>query len=188
MRVRDTPSLDTTFPRMKASTTLCLVAALLALAACDHPDSGATPAPEAAASDNSAFLEGGHPAQAAASEAAPASAAASVPHAGRGDPPEVPPIVRDGVHYAQGDANRDPGLPQASGMLVASDDFSGKRLWTLAVYTEAADVHRTPDSRWVYFKAMGFDPDGLLRIVNEDDQVFLVDVRRRTARQLPVSR
>lgn len=172
---------------MKASTTLCL-AALLALAACDRHESDATPAPEPAASDNSAFLEGGHRAEAAASEAAPASAPAPVPHAGRGDPPEVASLVREGVRYAQGDANRDPGLPQASGMLVASDDFSGKRLWTLAVYTEAADAHKTPDSRWVYFKAMGFDPDGLLRIVNEDDQVFLVDVRRRTARQLPVSR
>jgi hypothetical protein len=171
---------------MKASTILCL-AALLALGACDHHDSDATPAPEAAASDNSAFLEGGHHA-AAASEAAPASAPASVPHAGRGDPPEVPPIVRDNIRYAQGDASRDPGLPQASGMLVVSDDFSGKRLWTLAVYTEAADAHKGPDSRWVFFKSMGFDPDGLLRIVNEDDQVFLVDVRRHTARQIAASR
>lgn len=163
---------------MKASTTFCL-AALLALAACDRHDSDATPAAGPAASDNSAFLEGGHPVQDAAPEAMPASAPA--PHADRGPPPEVPAIVRDGIRYAQGDEGRDPGLPQASGVLVASDDFSGKRLWTLAVYDEVADAHRAPDARWVFFKSMAFDPDGRLRVVNEDDQAFLVDVRRRTS-------
>ena len=86
---------------MKASTTLCL-AALLALAACDRHDSEATRAPESAASDNSAFLEGGQHAEAAGSEAGLASAPA--PHADRGPPPEVPPIVRDGLRYAQGES------------------------------------------------------------------------------------
>ena len=167
---------------MKASTTLCL-AALLALAACDRRESDTPPAPEPAASDNSAFLEGAHPAEAAASESAPATA--TPPHVDRGPPPEVPALVRDGVRYAQGDRGRDPGLPQASGMLVASDDFSGKRLWTLAVYTEGADAHRAPESRWVFFKSMAFDPDGRLRVVNEDDKAFLVDVRRRTSTPAP---
>ena len=163
---------------MKASTFLCL-AALLALAACDHHDSDATPAPEPAASDNSAFLEGGQHAQAAASEADAASVPA--PHVDRGPPPEVPPIVRDGIRYAQGEDGRDPGLPQASGMLVVSDDFSGKRLWTLAVYSEGIDARRTPDARWVFFQSMAFDVDGRLRVVNEDGKAFLVDVRRHTS-------
>ena len=161
---------------MKLPTLLCL-AALLALAACDHPDTEAAPAPEAAASDNSAFLEGGHRAEAAASEADAASAPA--PHPDRGQPPEVPPIVRDGVRYAQGDSERDPGLPQSSGMLVVSDDFSGKRLWTLAVYPE--DPRRAPDGRWVVFKSMAFDADGRLRIVDEDGKAFLVDVKRHVS-------
>jgi len=161
---------------MKASTTLCL-AALLALAACDRHDSEATRAPESAASDNSAFLEGGQHAEAAGSEAGLASAPA--PHADRGPLPEVPPIVRDGLRYAQGDNERDPGLPQSSGMLVVSDDFSGKRLWTLAVYPE--DAGRASGGRAVFFKSMAFDPDGRLRIVDEDDKAFLVDVRRHTS-------
>lgn len=167
---------------MKATTILCL-AALLALAACDRHDSDATPAPEAAASDNSAFLEGGHHAEAAASEveAPSAPAPAVVPHAGRGDPPVVPDIVRDGIRYAQGEQGRDQGLPQASGMLVVSDDFSGKRLWTLAVYTEGADARKAADARWVFFKTMVFDADGKLLVVNEDDQSFLVDVKRHTS-------
>ena len=172
---------------MTASKTLCLAALLtLALAACDRHDDAATPGPEAAASDNSAFLEGGQHAEAAASDASAASA--PVPHADRGPPPEVPPIVRDGVRYAQGEDGRDVGLPQASGVLVASDDFSGKRLWTLAVYSEGADAKKTPDARWVFFKRMAFDPDGRLRVVNEDDQAFLVDVKRRSSTPVPATK
>ncbi len=164
---------------MNVPKLLCL-AALLALAACDrHDDSAAAPAPEAAASDNSAFLEGG--AHAAASEPEPASAPVAAAPADRGPPPIVPPLVRDGVRYAQGDAERDTGLAQASGMLVASDDFSGKRLWTLAVYSEGFDAKKTPDARAVFFATMAFDPDGRLRVVNEAGQAFLVDVKRRTS-------
>lgn len=161
---------------MKLPTLLCL-AALLALAACDHPAADATPAAEPAASDNSAFLEGGRKAEAAASAADIAAAPGSA--GARGQPPEVAPVVRDGVRYAQGDNERDPGLPQSGGMLVASDDFSGQRLWTLAVYPE--DARRATAGRWVQFKSMAFDADGRLRIVNEDDQSFLVDVRRHVA-------
>ena len=109
------------------------------------------------------------------------AASAPAPQADRGPPPEVPAIVRDGVRYAQAEDGRDPGLPQASGMLVVSDEFSGKRLWTLAVYPEGVDARRTADARWVFFKSMAFDPDGRLRIVNEDDRAFLVDVQRHTA-------
>jgi len=64
-------------------------------------------------------------------------------------------------------------------MLVASDDVSGKRLWTLAVYAE--DVRRAPEGRWVAFKSMAFDADGRLRIVDEDGKAFLVDVKRHVS-------
>ena len=169
---------------MKATTILCL-AALLALAACDRHDSDATPAPEAAASDNSAFLDGASAAASAASAAASAQEPPPTPHADRGPPPDVPPIVRDGIRYAQGDAERDQGLAQASGMLIVSDDFSGKRLWTLAVYNAGVDAKRDASSRSIFFKTMAFDPDGRLRVVNEDDQAFLVDVRRHVATPAP---
>jgi hypothetical protein len=70
-------------------------------------------------------------------------------------------------------------------MLVAYDDLSGKRLWTLAVYSEGADAKKAPDARWIFFKAMTFDPDGRLRIVNEAGEAFFVDVRRHTATLVP---
>ena len=162
---------------MKATTILAL-AALLGLAACDRHDDSATPARSAAASDNSAFLEAGAH---AASE--PESAVSSVPPppVDRGPQPVVPELVRDGIRYAQGQQDRDAGLPQASGMLVVSDDFSGKRLWTLAVYSEGADARKEADAHWIFFKTLAFDPDGRLRVVNEAGQAYLVDVTRRTA-------
>ena len=169
--------------RMNASTILCL-AGVLALAACERHDDSAAPTQAAAASDNSAFLEG---ATAAASAASPpdAPAAPPPPHADRGPPPQVPDIVRDSIRYAQGDAERDPGLAQASGMLVVSDDLSGKRLWTLAVYNAGVDAKRDASARSIFFKTMAFDPDGRLRVVNEDDQAFLVDVGRHVATPAP---
>ena len=169
--------------RMNVSTILCL-AAVLALAGCSRHDDAAAPAPAAAASDNSAFLEGATAAASAASEPVPPPPLPA-PHADRGPPPDVPPIVRDGIRYAQGDAERDPGLTQASGMLVVSDDFSGKRLWTLAVYNAGVDAKKNPTARSIFFKAMAFDPDGFLRVVNEDDEAFLVDVRRHLATPAP---
>jgi hypothetical protein len=173
--------------RMNASTILCL-AALLALAGCERHASEEAPTQAAAASDNSAFLEGADsPASAASAASAPEPAATPAPHADRGPPPMVPDIVRDGVRYTQGDSDRDPGLPQATGMLVAYDDLSGKRLWTLAVYSEGADAKKAPDARWIFFRAMAFDPDGRLRVVNEAGEAFLVDVRRRTATLVPAS-
>ena len=169
--------------RMNASTILCL-AAVLALAACERHDDNAAPAQATAASDNSAFLEGATAAASAAS-APEAPAAPPPPHADRGPPPQVPDVVRDGVRYAQGDAERDQGLAQASGMLVVSDDFSGKRLWTLAVYNAGVDAKKNADARSIFFKTMAFDPNGRLRVVNEDDQAFLVDVGRHVATPAP---
>ena len=161
---------------MKA-TTILVLAALLGLAACDRRDDNAVPVQSAAASDNSAFLEGGPH---AASEPETPAPVLPAPHVDRGPPPVVPPIVRDGIRYAQGEQEHDAGLPQASGMLVVSDDFSGKRLWTLAVYSEGADARKEADARWIFFKTMAFDPDGQLRVVNEAGEAFVVDVKRRT--------
>ena len=165
---------------MKVTMILGL-AALLGLSACDRHDDAEPPAQAAAASDNSAFLEAGS--HAAASRPLAAASAPAVPatHVDRGPPPVVPPIVRDGIRYAQGEQEHDAGLPQASGMLVVSDDFSGKRLWTLAVYSEGADAKKEADARWIFFKSMAFDADGWLHVVNEADREFVVDVKRHTA-------
>ena len=87
-------------------------------------------------------------------------------------PPEVPPVYHGGVVYSQDDDG--PG-----GVLVASDEDTGKPLWTLTVYDNKIDPSLEADAQWVFFAAMTLDPDGRLRIVNEAGKTFLVDVRTR---------
>lgn len=100
-------------------------------------------------------------------------------------PPEVAPVERDGVRYAQAENGHDVGLDQVSGVLVATDVASGKRLWSLAVYSNPDDPKLEADVQWVYFTSMFFDPDGRLRITNEEGKVFLVDVKARKAIRVP---
>ncbi len=87
-------------------------------------------------------------------------------------PPDVPPVYHGGIVYSQDDDG--PG-----GILVASDEDSGKQLWTLTVYDTKIDPSLEADVQWVFFAAMTLDPDGRLRIVNEAGKTFLVDVRTR---------
>lgn len=94
-------------------------------------------------------------------------------------PPEVAPVERNGIRYAQAEYARDVGLDQVGGVLVATDAASGKRLWSLAVYGNPVDSKLEADVQWVYFTSMTFDPDGRLRITNEEGKTFLVDVKAR---------
>ncbi len=96
-------------------------------------------------------------------------------------PPEVAPLERDGVRYAQAENGHDAELQQGCGVLVATEAASGKRLWTLVVYRNAVDPKLEADAQWVYFTSMAFDADGRLRITNEEGKTFLVDVRARKA-------
>jgi len=59
-------------------------------------------------------------------------------------PPDVPPIYHEGVVYTQ-DENG-PG-----GVLVASDDETGKALWTLKIYDVKIDKALEADAQWVFF-------------------------------------
>jgi hypothetical protein len=94
-------------------------------------------------------------------------------------PPEVPPVVRDGVRYAQAEDGHDVGIDQVGGVLVASSASDGQRLWTLSVYGNPLDPKQEADAQWLFFESMDFDPDGRLRIVNEAGQSYLVNVRTR---------
>lgn len=95
-------------------------------------------------------------------------------------PPEVAPVERDGIRYSQATDGRRVGANQVGGVLVATDVASGKQLWTLAVYGNPVNPDREADTQWRFFTSMAFDPDGRLRIVNEADKTFFVDVKART--------
>jgi hypothetical protein len=94
-------------------------------------------------------------------------------------PPDVPPIRLGGVVYSQAEDGRDVGADQVGGVLVAADEHTGKRLWMLPVYANPFDPLLEADVQWVYFAAMSVDADGLLRILNEAGETFLVDVDKR---------
>lgn len=99
-------------------------------------------------------------------------------------PPHVPPVVRDGVRYAQAEDGRSLGHPQTGGVLVATAVDTGKTLWSLVVYDNVPDPAMEADAQWVFFIEMAFDRDGKLRIVNENEQAYLVDVAQRSVRAL----
>lgn len=93
-------------------------------------------------------------------------------------PPDVPPVYHNGVAYSQGDDG--PG-----GILMVSDEDTGKPPWTLKVYDVDIDEALEADVQWVFFRSMDFDSDGRLRIVNEAGKAFLVDVKKRTVTPAP---
>jgi hypothetical protein len=166
----------------RPSTVLGL-AGLLLLTACGDSKPESAPAAASAPTQQAAPATG--PAIDASSSA---SAVQTISPAGQADrlpPPDVAPVVRDGVRYSQATDGRELGLSQVSGVLVATQVDSGKRLWTLTVYGNPIDPKQEADVQWVFFKSMAFDPDGRLRIVNEAGQAFLVDVQKQTASPAP---
>lgn len=153
----------------------CLTGVLLLAGCSEKQPEAASPAAPASTPASSVT-----PAASEAISQAPSQSISPAGNADRLPPPEVPPVERDRVRYAQAEDGRAVGHKQVSGVLVASDADSGKQLWTLVVYRSEGDARQEADAQWVYFKSMAFEPDGRLRIVNEADQAFLVDVQHHT--------
>jgi len=164
-------------------TTLACAAVALAFAACGQPATATAAAPAPASAPGMAPPSPSI--QGPASGAGAGQILLPSRQADRLAPPEVPPVVLDGVSYAQADDGRALGLSQSHGVLLASDAASGKPLWALAVYPEVVDPSREADVQWVFFKSMAVAPDGRLRIVNERGKAFLVDVKHRSVAPAP---
>jgi len=105
------------------------------------------------------------------------------PSASRLPPPKVDAVTIDGIRYAQR-----PGKESVDGQvggLLSAYDGSGKLLWTLKVYENVRSPDLEGDVQDVYFSSMTLGPDGRLRIVNENGESFLVDVKSRTVTPQP---
>jgi hypothetical protein len=105
------------------------------------------------------------------------------PSASRVPPPKVEPVIIDNIRYAQR-----PGRESVDGQvggLLSAYDSAGKLLWTLKVYDNVRRPDLEGDVQDVYFSSMTLEPDGRLRIVNEDGDAFLVDVKSRAVSMLP---
>lgn len=105
------------------------------------------------------------------------------PAASRPSPPEVAPVVHDGVRYEQ-DRHDDRAGDQPGGYLAAIDVRTGARLWRLKVYAIAPQPPGAPVQA-LYFRSMRLSPDGAtLAIENEAGGVYRVDLATRSSVQI----
>ena len=96
-------------------------------------------------------------------------------------PPDVPPVVRDGIRYEP--VMGDP--PQVGGLIAACDAASGRHLWTLAVFDNIRQPGLEGDVQDVFVSALRFDADGVLHVTDEHGRHWLVDVAARTSAPAP---
>jgi hypothetical protein len=103
----------------------------------------------------------------------------------RSPPPEVPPVVRDGLRYVQHIGTHDDSIGQSGGLLDIMDDATGKLLATLKVYDNTRSPDVEGDVQDIFFESMAFDAAGKLIITDEVGRRFAVDVVKREAVPLP---
>ena len=102
-----------------------------------------------------------------------------MPEADRQAPPDVKPVLRDGVRYETFVGGMHD--PQVGGLIAAFDAATGKRLWTLVVFDNKRDPHFEGDVQDVFLREMHFDASGHLQVVDEAGRHWVVDVKARTS-------
>jgi hypothetical protein len=105
------------------------------------------------------------------------------PRTSRLPPPKVDPITIDNVRYTQW-AGKESVDGQVGGFLAAYD-AAGQVAWTIKVYNNRRRPELEGDVQDVFFSSMSLEPDGRLRIVNENGDTFFVDVKTRTVTTIP---
>jgi hypothetical protein len=100
-------------------------------------------------------------------------------------PPEVAPIVYNGVRYEQDMHSYDHGGDQPGGYLVAIDPVTNRRLWMLKVYEVADHSASGVDTIGVHFKSMSLiDAGGALEIENQVGGRYRVDLTNRAVTKI----
>jgi hypothetical protein len=102
-----------------------------------------------------------------------------MPEADRPPPPEVAPVVKDGIRYQTlvGGLHES----QVGGLIAAYDVANGQRLWTLVVFENARKPGFEEDAQDVFVREMHFDASGALQVVDELGRRYVVDVKARTS-------
>jgi hypothetical protein len=98
--------------------------------------------------------------------------------ASRVAPAKIAPVTIDGVRYAQVAGKQ--SVDGQIGGLLAAYNLQSEVLWTLKIYDNRRRPELEGDVQDVFFRSMSANPDGLLRIVNERGETFLVDVKTRS--------
>lgn len=91
----------------------------------------------------------------------------------RGPPPEIEPIVLQGVRYVVPNDDGRRAIVKAVGI------SSGKTLWEVEVFRVAILPDLEEDVQWVFLAKMTA-ADGKLHLVAEDGRRFLLDPADRT--------
>lgn len=92
----------------------------------------------------------------------------------RGPPPDVPPLVYQGVRYEAPPGAMENPCGQEGGCVVAYDDASGASLWSVEVYCSHYDPNLELDVQWVYVTSLSIK-DGQIAVTNEKNQHFSID-------------
>lgn len=109
--------------------------------------------------------------------------AVEMPEGKRVAPPEVEPVLIDGLRIEAVHWGRSRGFGQNGGYIAAIDPASGEEVWTLNVYTVAYNPALEEDVQDVFIETMQA-VDGNLVIADEEGRRYRVDVATKTVSPL----
>ena len=98
-------------------------------------------------------------------------------YAKRAAPPNVDPVIYEGVRYV---APNDDGR---RAYVQAWDTKTDKMLWEVMVFRNSVNLSMEADVQWVFIKRMRI-ADGELIVIAEDDQAYTVDLKTRFVTKL----
>lgn len=99
-------------------------------------------------------------------------------------PPELDPIVIDGVVYKELRQGNKLGYEQKGGFLVATDKKTDEILWHVRIYEIQFVTTKETDVQEVFFTRMELLPGGTeILVENELEKQFIVNLKNRTVRE-----
>ena len=95
-------------------------------------------------------------------------------------PPNIKPIVIDGIRYEQVLSPRKLGLTEPGGWLMATDAKTGERKWTQQIYKTTINPADETDVQEIYFASMArIKGQRALTIRNEAGKTYTIDLDTR---------
>ena len=99
-------------------------------------------------------------------------------------PPELDPIVVDGVVYKELRQGNKLGYEQKGGFLVATDKKTGEMLWHVRVYEIHIIATKETDVQEVFFTHMKLLPSGTeILVENELEKQFVINLKNHSVRE-----
>jgi len=93
---------------------------------------------------------------------------ASGAQAKRTPPPEVAPVIDNGITYA---------VPSGHPTTVAASDANGKELWRTEVYKNVIDPQKERDVQEVFISSLESFEEGVLQVTDERKRSYFIDMK-----------